>query len=400
MYSGLHYNSIVYEGFLPAAPQATGGETPSSTVLDLNDAIGRLGCSKPQVFLTGRCASTGVTCNIDEQVIRSVSWDRRLDDVSEATVVMELSGTTFFTCCECLAEAEPWCHELHIWRDGVEVWVGPIESIDYEVERVTIHAKDSLAWLGVRIPPVDINFVGGATDLTDQAIFLLETAFAEDGPTYTCELDSIFSSPTGFTFELFHAKFDQTALEILRDIGDAGLDFTTLGRSIVLVGNPEPLTPLVLLSDEHIMGEIKVIKDGTLMANRYYVHFEGDNGIPASGEATDFYCYGPIEKIRDGDGLNNGIDAAAVADEFVQAGGIAPRILEIPEGSQLSPDAPWTINEMVCGARVDVSVTRLCLNITQSFRLTGVEVNYTSDDGEQVGITLTPINSVAVGGPT
>lgn len=394
MYSGLQYNSIVYEGFLPAAPAATGGETPRSNVLDLDDSIGRLGCSKPQIFITGRCASTGVTCVIDEQVISRCTWDRRLDDIAEATVIMNLSGDTFYTCCECLAEAEPWCHELHIWRNGEEVFVGPIQKIEYEFETVTVTAKDSLAWLTKRVPPVDLNFLAGTTDLTDQAILLLETAFAED--TVTCEIDNIFAEPTGMSWALFFEKFNKKAIEILRDLGDVGLDFTTVGRTIVLIGNTEPLTPLVLLTDEHIMGSVKVTKDGTIQANRYYVHFEGDGGIPASGEAVDFHCYGPLEEIRDSDGLSSGIDAAAVADEYVEASAIAPRTIEVPEGSQLSPDTPWTINEMVCGARVDVSITRLCLNLTQSFRLTGVEVNYTPEDGEQVGITLVPINSVAV----
>jgi hypothetical protein len=50
---------------------------------------------------------------------------------------------------------------------------------------------------------------------------------------------------------------------------------------------------------------------------------------------------------------------------------------------------------MVPGARVDVAVTRLCLDLTQSFILTGVEVNYSESDGETVGITLTPLNDSA-----
>jgi hypothetical protein len=324
--------------------------------------------------------------------ISRLKWGRRLDDISEAEVLINTGGDAFYTCCECLAETEPWCHELHIWRDGEEVWVGPIQTIEYAFDEITIRAKDSLGWLNVRVPPADLSFT--TTDLTDQASTLLEVAFAED--TQTCELDNRYEQPTGETFTTFFAAFEQTAMEILRDLGDAGLNFTTLGRTIVLTGDDLPLVPLILLNDEHIMGDVIVTKDGESQGNRYYIHFDGDGGIPASGEAVDFFCYGPIERLRSNDGLSSGIDAAAVADIYVGASAIAPRRIEIPDGSQLSPDTPWVMSDMVCGARVDVAITRLCLNLTQSFTLTSVDVEYTPDDGEKVGITLVPINDVAV----
>lgn len=393
MYSGLQYNAIVYEGLL-TADAATGvgpGGVPSN-VRNLDDFVGRLGCGEPTFFITSRCAGGGVTCVLDGVVI-DAKWDRRLDDVSEASLRMGFSGDATYTCCECLGEVEPWCHELHIWRDGEEVWVGPIQEIEYTYDEVSILANDSLAWLGVRVPPVNINTVGMATDLTDVAVDLLELAFAEDGPEFTCELDNVYTQPTGLSFDVFFERFTKTALEILRDLGDIGLNYTTLGRTIVLTGDSEELTPLVLLNDEHIMGKVVVRKDGKSQGNRFYVHFEGDGGVPASGEATEKFCYGPIERLRDGDGLVNGVDAAAVADIYVDASAIAPRVIEIPAGSRLTPDTPWTINQMVPGARVDVAITKLCFNLTQSFLLSVVEVTYDADEGESVGITLVPFSS-------
>ena len=202
MYSGLQYSHIVYEGYLPSSPLATGGESPNNNIHNLDTSQGRLGCGAPQFFITSRCSSSGVMCVLDGKVI-SAKWDRRLDDVSAANLIMEFGGTTEYTCCECLAEVEPWCHELHIWRDNEEVWVGPIESIEYTRQRVEIVAKDSLAWLSVRVPPVDINTIGLTTDLTDVAVDLLEIAFAEDSPDFTCELDNIFTALTGYTFDVF-----------------------------------------------------------------------------------------------------------------------------------------------------------------------------------------------------
>lgn len=393
------YAQLGYGGYYSCPQSSTTPDAPASNVLNIDDFQGRLGCGVASVFLTRRCASSGVLCVLDAYVV-DLTWGRKLDDVSEAEVVCQFGGEVDFACCECLAEAEPWCTELHVWRDGAEVWVGPVQTIEYAHDTVTVTAKDSLAWLDVRIPPGNIDYTAatglGATDLSDIAEDVLNIAFASDAPTFTCEIDNLYKVASGEVSERFFEEYSTPLLEILFDLADTGLNVTTLGRTIVLVGDDTPLVPLILLNDEHIIGDIKVLKDGQSQGNRYYVHFDGDGGIPALSEATDFYCYGAIERLRDGDGLYDGVSAGQVGDAYVKASAIAPRRIEIPDGSRLSPDTPWTINQMVPGTRVDVAVTRMCLNLTQSFILTGITVKYSSGNGEEVGITLTPINDVAV----
>lgn len=361
-----------------------------SNVVNIDDSVGRLGCGEPSFFITSRCSGT-VTCVLDG-LVTSATWGRKLDDVSTAMVTVDLSGDAASVCCACLSETEPWCHELHIWRDGDEVWCGPVQEIEYSYNKVVIKASDSLSWLGVRIPIVHIRPLV-AEDLTTTAVGMITAALNEESAIYSCEVDNIFSQPTGVVMQVFYEAYKDSYLQNLRNIAALGLNFTTLGRTIVLVGSTAPLTPLVLLNDEHIIGDIQVTKDGTLQGNRYFVHFDGDFGVPASGEAVNKYCYNAIERILDGLGVVTGVQAGATADSYVAASAIAPRMLIIPPGSRLSPDTPWTINQMVPGARVDVAVTRLCLDLTQSFILTEVEVSYNDADGESVGITLTPLNN-------
>lgn len=463
---------------------------PSSTVEEFDTSAGRLGCGTPSVFITTRCSSS-MTCEIDLADITKLIWTRSLDEVSEAEVEIGLTGDSQQTCCQCLSIIEPWCHELHIWRDGEEVWVGPIEAIRYERERVTIKARDSLAWLDVRIPNENVEFTtsltgttlvdnpllatatvitsanftslpavaasvptvfvtldydesagprevvqvvthvaasnqitvirgqqgtvarthnigtdwaygglsGPAQDLTYIADFIVRSAFEEDVSIgNTCEVSHLYEVKTGEFIDFFSEAFNQTYLEILDDLAETELNYTTLGRTIVLTGDSTSLTTLVLLNDEHIMGEIEITKDGKLQVNRQYVHFEGDGGIPAVGQVgvPERYCYSLIERITDGNGLNEVTSAETVADSIVASAHITPRLVEIPDGSRLSPDTPWTINQMVPGAKVDVAITRLCLSLTQSFLLTGVTVEYSSSDGEAVGISLIPVNSVSV----
>lgn len=479
------YAEIEYAG--ECVPASAVYPIISSTVEDFDTSAGRLGCGTPLVFITSRCSGS-MLCQIDLSDITKIVWTRRLDEVSEAEVEIGITGDASQTCCQCLSDAEPWCHELHIWRDGQEVWVGPIQAIRYERERVTIKATDVLGWLDVRIPNENVDFkttltgtitdnpltstattinsagfaslpavvasvpttiialdpseVGGPreivqvtshtaaatsivvtrgqqsttarqhnvgtawafggqsgpeSDLTYIAEYLVRTAFEEDVSIgNTCEVNHIHKTLTGTVFAYFQEAFNQTALEILSSLAETELNFTTLGRTIVLSGDTLSFTPLVLLNDEHIMGDIEIIKDGKLMGNRFYVHYDTDEGIPAIGEATQRYCYSLVERVVDGGGIQLVGDAEDYADELAGAGGIAPRTVEIPSGSRLSPDTPWTINQMVPGARVDVAVTRLCLPLTASFLLVGVSVEYSASDGEAVGIELTPLNSVAV----
>lgn len=468
---------------------------PTSTVEDFDTSTGRLGCGVPSVFITTRCSSS-MTCQIDLADITKLMWTRRMDEVSEAEVEIGLTGDASQTCCQCLADVEPFCHELHIWRDGEEVWVGPIEAIKYEREKVTIKARDSLAWLDVRIPTDDIEFssaspiygglisdnpltvsattvnaalfntlpviapipppgglvsmmmtldpgidgsreyvkiightagatsvtvvrgqfgtpakshivgsqwnVGGLTsinsDYTQIARYIMNRGFADDVSFgFDCEYNSVFSTLTGQITSFFHERFNSTYLEALVALAEGPVfNFTTLGRTIVLSGDTSKLTPLVLLNDEHIMGEIDVTKDGKQMVNRQYVHFDGDVGVPSVG-AIDYparFCYNLIERIMDSNGLQQASDADVMAQAIANAGYIAPRIIEIPAGARLSPDTPWTINSMVPGTKVNVAITRLCLSLTQSFRLIGVSVEYTESDGELIGIELSPINNL------
>ena len=464
---------------------------PTSTVENFDTSAGRLGCGVPSVFITARCSSS-MTCQIDLADITKLTWTRRMDEVSEAEVEIGLTGDSSQTCCACLANVEPFCHELHIWRDGQEVWVGPIEAIRYERDRVTIKARDSLAWLDVRIPTDDIEFSstspfytgttlvdnpllstatlitsagftalpvvtasapvvmivldpgtpalreyvrvvthvaasnqvtvlrgqfgtpasnhnigitwqsGGLTssdaDYTQIAQYIMFRGFSDDvNHGFDCEYVSVFSTLTGEITSFYQEAFNSTYLEALVALAEGPVfNFTTLGRTIVLSGDTSKLTPLVLLNDEHIMGEIEVTKDGKQMVNRQYVHYDGDAGIPSVGavDPPARFCYNLIERIMDSNGLQTTADADVMAQAIANAAYIAPRIIEIPAGARLSPDTPWTINSMVPGTKVNVAITRLCLSLTQSFRLIGMSVEYTESDGEMIGIELSPINNL------
>lgn len=346
---------------------------------------GRLGCGVSQCFITWRCGSPRL-CSLTGAT--EIRWDRRLDDISEAEIVVSLSGSVDETCCECLGDIEPWCHELHIERDGEVVWLGPITEVIYGFEKITIRAKDLLGWATVRIADDDIDFTTPA-DITTIALAVLTEAFNEDDP---CILDYISATPAGGDpTGYFSEAFSATAFDQLEQLSNIKLNYTVVGRTVILGGEDLPLAPIATLTDDMILSEVVLTKSGLLQGNRWFVRYEGDMGGPGFGE-VDKQCYGLIERLRpNDDGIQDATTADEVAQAYADAVGTAPRLLELEEGARLSPEAPWDIMDMVPGTRVDVALDRLCVDARQSFRLEGIRVRQ-SVEGEEVNLSLSPVN--------
>lgn len=362
--------------------------------------MARLSCGELQAFITAQCGAPRLCQLIGASAI---SWGRKLDDVSDAQVIVPVAGSDE-GCCDCLAEIEPWCHELQIFRNGIFVWGGPITRVTYGYDEVKIDAQDVLAWTGFRIPAC--NITSGPLDLTAIAMTVLNTAFAEHDP---CVLDNVQVYPAiPDSFVAFEC-FDQTALEQMHTLSDAGIDFTVLGRSIIISGADQfPLRPLGILTDEMILGEIEVIKDGLSAGNRFYIHYKDDDdvvqcsnqgvditsGCPCScpAIATSTAECGRLEHMLE----INDVDyttAQAAANAYLSASQVAPRSIDFNDGTRISPETPWDINDMVPGQRVDVALTGLCIPIYQSFRLLEVSSKQEGLAEEEVSISLGAINT-------
>lgn len=478
-------------------------------------AKGRLGCLDTiEAIITDQCGGPRI-CALTN--LASVSFNRVLDDISEAVVVVPLGSGVSNTkpCCDCLDQIEPWCHELHIIRNGEEVWTGPVNKVTYGFTQVTIQALDVLSWLLVRVPQgvinnsvattslqsgtVDIStlkgnetlaigdasnfFLASSTqsgtvtisttsgtppvtttvatltytgisgntltgvnsngstgtistgmtvtglsngdEITDLGLQILNTAFDEHDP---CVLDYVLQTdldyrPTIYANTVVSSEnfpaFEGTVYDWLTNLSELGLDFTVIGRRILLGVTQFNLPRLGTLVDEHILGEIEVAKDGNNMGNRVFVRYEQDTDAaqclaqnpdipappcPSISEAgsvvgtedndINSICYGPIERVFT-DALSfNYTTAKQTGDSYVVNGQIAPRILTFPSGTKLSPDTPWTLNEMIPGTKVAVDIRNLCLDLHQDMRI--LEINYSLQVGgdEEISMSLNIFNEV------
>src|SRR5438105_481314 len=355
---------------------------------------GRLTCGVNSAFITSKGGSPRKGSLFG---VQSLTYDRRLDDISLAEVVINIQGNDQDNCCELLADIEPWCDELHIERNGEEVWVGPITEVIYSFKTVTVRARDLLFWLQVRVlqSTIDTTAAGtGNEDITTTALRIINDAFAGNDPPNV--LSYVQSTLTGTVSARFYTAFGDTDLNYFTSLAATGLNFTAINRTIIIGGRQLPLNSIATLTDQMILSDVTVNKTGLLQGNRIYEHFTGDAGVPAVSEVP-FQCYGRIEQVRTDD-LPDSMSAQQTADAYALAVGTAPRILEVSSGGDatLSPETPWDFAEMIPGVKVTVFLTRLCVPIEDRYQLTFVQVQQSSDKPtETVSIRLGTVNPIS-----
>jgi hypothetical protein len=208
-------------------------------------------------------------------------------------------------------------------------------------------------------------------------------------------LPYVQATPTGTISSRLYNAFGDTDLNYFTSLSATGMNFTAIGRTIIIGGRQLPLNSIATLTDLMILSDVSVNKTGLLQGNRIYEHFTGDAGAPAVSEVP-FQCYGRIEQVRTDD-LPDEPSAQQTADAYAAAVGTAPRILEVASGGDatLSPETPWDFQEMIPGVQVTVFLTRLCIPIEDRYQLTFVQVSQSGDHlTETVSIRLGTVNPI------
>jgi hypothetical protein len=311
----------------------------------------------------------------------AATWERVLDDTSEATVTVPYQGPE---CCELLAAANPWCNEVALYRDGLLVWQGPIEVIDYGRETTTITARDVTAWLAHRVIKtlIDYSAAGaGPADLVTIAEALVRHGLGQDDPAVEQYLLTRLSGVTG---ERRYDVNSSTVYDELAELARTGVDFTALGRRIILAGEM-PLARLAQLGDDHFAGELRVIKDGRQAATAATVVGKG-----VTGTAGGVGPCGLLETLANEQEILDTASARAEAEAIIKAG-TNPIRLQVPDGSALVPEAPVGINELIPGVIIPVISTETCFDLATDLRLKRLQVSFDPDSGERVAVSLVPV---------
>lgn len=322
---------------------------------------------------------------VDYLRVSSLSFSRRLDEVSAASLQCA-SGSSF-----AFATIDAWSHEISVLRNGEEAWVGPIVSVDWEPDFVSIQANDLVFWLERRLLEVDHNFVN--VDAGTIFAVLVGDAFARDASPNV----SVGASSTGImaSRKIVGAE-ERRAADVLRELARTAVDFTAIGRSVRCGAQEVPATAAFFLTDSTLLSP-KLSSNGTDAATEVVVLGSNVKNKTVTGRAggtsPDF---GLVQQQYSESTIEDNVSAAAAALSRWQFLRVPPLTLT----GILAPEAPVDFADLVPGARVRCELVGLDREVADDFRLAQVDVNVRpSDQGlqEEVAVTLEPLGTV-IGG--
>lgn len=358
-----------------------------------------LGCSSDyEVIVNDRCGAPEVVRLTD--YIERLEYGRLLDGTSECVVTLNTG------CCDKLNRIAPLRHTLMVLRDGEIAWEGLLlikeeggtrltrsgrESTAQDkvgIDVATIHGFDFTTWL-------DVRAVREPYDKTVDPIEYLETiiraGLAPDDPCLLEHLEFVY----GITPQAIKiGAYDATVGQELRRFASEGVDFTAIGRRIVVFPAQHILGDIGVLRDDHFLTVPLITDQGGDYTSRVIVKA---NGITRAAGFVDEY-YGLVERISENDRVTTGASAFQSAKERLgYQGGIVPRYIVLEDDTFLAPTAPVELSDLWPGVRLDVALAERCQVVQQSFKLSGVSVTV-DEEGERVALTTIPLGEAVVEG--
>lgn len=353
---------------------------PSESV----NKVFELGCGTTRVIITDRTGGLQIADLTAD--MSSAEYGRMMDDSSEASITVPLTGGAAGACCEKVGGLRTWLHTGVIYRNNELVWgPGPLINIRENRGNAVIRIRDVTAWLDRRLIHTDHAFT--QTDIIQIAVTIITEAMAPDDPCDVIGNLQVLGVGQLIDYQVdAHRKY---AGEILRDLARIGLDFTVIGTSILLAPTLS-FGPITSLMDGDFLVDIEVEERGEDTATKWTV----------IGAAVDGSCgdidpyYGLIEQLATEDDVTDSDSADIAACNRLSASNPAPLFVNIPSDAQLSSKAPVNFEHLVPGLLLPVNLNETCRKVAVTNRLTAVKVTAAGGD-EQVKVTLAPLGTNA-----
>ena len=362
--------------------------------------------------------------------LSEVKWSRLRSAISSASV--SLTSSSCSAQAEDLAKIEPRRHELVLFRGGARVWEGPILNVSWGADGVTINAQDVFSYLsGTAISRLWDSTEGGNTSqvMTERFEEIIRWEMTEpyeapvgtgsaahvavfprwenlDTPANVIPYLDVRPGSVITTSRVY--PFEMMVGDHLADLARSGVDFTVVGRSIVVWDSEQALSKTRTLTEDDFSGQVRVVASGESLAAISHavgqVTQDPDTGeeiAPVVGHAggTDLF-YGPWERVvtsstevgAEGDAEQTALTTQAQRDLL----GRLPTPLEIRvENASLILGDTLPLDSLVPGVIVPVVAQLNLRQVSQVQVLDGISV--TEDPaGETVQPTLLPAGGVEV----
>lgn len=384
------------------AAQAVISNSPTQVTLSPAPQIQSLSCGSYDVYIAER-GGTRLVCRLQGTV--AIRYQRVLNEFSEATITTALNAD----CRNCLSSVNPWQHEVLIFRSSELVWVGPIQTIDYDPSesRIEIYARDLSSWAEKR----HIELFGEDYDVEDVDVrdvfnWVLSHGYDKDpwGMSWSLADTGVPISryyPAAITGDRWGGSYKNVATE-LRALSQVGVDFTVVNRHMYggdLTVTP-PTTRVLKIADKNWAKLPKISVVGTTMSNRTGVaggsggYFGwADDQIWIEESPADIAQYGLLESFTERTDLDDS-DTTALPNAITQEAYARHQLLKHPvatiSGGQLANDAPFSFDDLIPGGRISVGFMNSLRDVTPDYRLYGVDVSV-SEENETIDLRLSAL---------
>lgn len=374
---------------------------PSDTV----DAatLGR-GAHRVFVYRRGGKIRTGELRNLSH-----IEWNRLRDDISTARVVVsdwDVDGGNM------LAALRTWAYEIVIFRDNgysqERVWEGPITLLRFEENAVTISARDVMVHAYRRVIRQKMSDSGRGATVVSRAARVLQNAFAPDDPNVLAYLTPMMNENDAMQYRSI-PEYSRTAFEEVDDMAsNAGLDYTVVGRSIILWGTKNRIGTLPEFQDADLGSPPIVSEYGMSFANRYIV--SDGNGVYGIADRLNSFggdgVYGLVELLSSSWASDSTEDTGTYtqeglakikssfegfAERSISSRNPPPIVVRVPDNTTLNPDTVLSIQHLVPGVVIPLRSTGTLRPVVADQKLDAVKVVETAGS-ETISITLSPFN--------
>jgi len=376
-----------------------------------------------------------------------VKWGRLRDNVSDAMIRIEGDNCNLSDNQKLVQEARTHRHELVVFRGPERVWEGPLHRITtgegyaefaaHDVGEYLFNQPLTQAWENSTLPDGTVR----STTVTDRIENIINYEFshgrdmfypdtipdaAADVAEWLSQGGTVTAVPGGWNVHIPPFESDdvwpstnildhldvrhfvneaRTAMDTMAyetDVGthlqnlarQNGIDFTILGRSIIIWDVSRNLGVLQTMTDKNFTNDVITSEYGADHAQAAYS--VGQNGVYGSAlNLKHLAFYGPWTAMytvynEDGTLAPTQSDLDSQARRNLSGRSPAPIEVRVPDNSTILLDGDLGINRLIPGVQVPLRATLNMRRLSQQQKIDSVTVTERGGSPELVQITLTP----------
>lgn len=332
-----------------------------------------------------------------------VRWERKRDDVSSATVVIQAPDKA---CASMLELCEAGRMELVIFRGNIRVWEGPIMRVAYQGDSVLIEAHDVMRYVVRTIMKGEYDNRypnNGPVIERVQRIMTAEVARWEAVDPAANILPHVqyirATPPNEDAGTAAHTlPYEMTVFEHVDTYAArGGLDYTVVGRSIVYFDVHQNIGQTAMVTRDDFLGDVIITQYGMELAN-YVAMTDGKGNFGDAGGVDPYYgiwevlhqaydeSAGPVESNQP----PSVAEMRSQAQRAWSASHIPPLVVRVPENSRINPNGVLDISSLVPGVHIPLNAKLPGRSVTQMQKLDSMHVEETPENGETIQITMSP----------